>query len=45
MQAQHGHSAACCNIPPIITKGYQQKGEYKTIGGLKTCTWPLIHNH
>jgi len=36
MEAQHGHSAACCNIPPIVTKDYQQKGKYETIGGLKT---------
>jgi len=32
----HGHSAACCNIPPIISKGYEPKGKYETIGGLKT---------
>lgn len=36
MEAQHGHSVACCNIPPIVSKGYQQKGKYETIGGLKT---------
>ena len=24
-------------IPPIVPKGYQAKGEYKTINGLKTC--------
>jgi len=34
--AQHGHSAACCSIPPIVSEGYKPKGEYKTIGGLKT---------
>jgi len=34
--AQHGHSAACCSIPPIVSKGYQEKGKYETIGGLKT---------
>jgi len=34
--AMHGHSAACCNIPPIISKGYEPKGKYETIGGLKT---------
>lgn len=32
----HGHSAACCSIPPIISKGYEGKGKYETIGGLKT---------
>jgi len=36
-QAMHGHSAACCNIPPIISKGYEPKGKYETINGLKTC--------
>jgi len=34
--AQHGHSAACCSIPPIVSTGYQKKGEYTTIDGLKT---------
>jgi len=34
--AQHGHSAACCSIPPIIAKGYEPKGKYETIGGLNT---------
>jgi len=40
--AQHGHSAACCSIPPIVSKGYSAKGKYETIGGLKTCTSPLL---
>ncbi|KAL4963943.1 dienelactone hydrolase family protein [Aspergillus stella-maris] len=31
-----GVSKACCSIPPIVAKGYQPKGEYKTINGLKT---------
>lgn len=35
--AMHGHSAACCSIPPIVSKGYEPKGKYETIGGLKTC--------
>lgn len=34
--AMHGHSAACCSIPPIVSKGYEPKGKYETIGGLKT---------
>jgi len=34
--AMHGHSAACCSIPPIVSQGYQEKGKYETIGGLKT---------
>jgi len=32
-----GHSAACCNIPPVISKGYSEKGKFETINGLKTC--------
>lgn len=24
-------------IPPVVSKGYKAKGEYKTINGLKTC--------
>lgn len=31
-----GVSKACCSIPPVISKGYEAKGEYKTVGGLKT---------
>ncbi|RAO69679.1 uncharacterized protein BHQ10_005691 [Talaromyces amestolkiae] len=31
-----GVSKACCSIPPVISKGYEAKGEYKTFGGLKT---------
>lgn len=40
--AQHGHSAACCSIPPIISKGYEAKGEYETLGGMKTCKYLLL---
>ena len=36
MPASHGHSEACCNIPPVVTKGYEAKGTYKDIGGYKT---------
>ena len=25
-------------IPPVVSKGYQAKGGYQTINGLKTCT-------
>ena len=39
MPATSGHSAACCNIPPIVTKGYQAKGSYEDLGGFKTCMW------
>ncbi|KAJ5542758.1 hypothetical protein N7535_005182 [Penicillium sp. DV-2018c] len=31
-----GMSKACCSIPPVVSKGYNAKGEYKTINGLKT---------
>jgi hypothetical protein len=44
-QAMHGHSAACCSIPPIVSKGYEPKGKYETIGGLKTCKFFSIHPH
>lgn len=37
MPASHGHSAACCNIPPVVSKGYKAKGSYEEIGGYKTC--------
>ncbi|KAI2639196.1 alpha/beta-hydrolase [Xylaria nigripes] len=36
MPAQHGHSVACCNIPPIVSKGYEAKGSYEELGGYKT---------
>ncbi|EHK47408.1 hypothetical protein TRIATDRAFT_298552 [Trichoderma atroviride IMI 206040] len=36
MPASHGHSAACCNIPPVVSKGYKPKGAYEEIGGYKT---------
>ncbi|KAF5878781.1 putative dienelactone hydrolase family protein [Botrytis fragariae] len=36
MQSINGHSAACCNIPPVVSKGYTPKGTYEAIGGLKT---------
>ncbi|KAF2093889.1 putative hydrolase [Rhizodiscina lignyota] len=29
-------SKACCVIPPVISQGYQAKGEYKTLDGLQT---------
>jgi len=36
MPASHGHSEACCNIPPIVVEGYEPKGKYETINGMKT---------
>lgn len=38
MPASHGHNEACCNIPPVVSSGYEAKGTYKEIGGYKTCT-------
>ncbi|KAH8433318.1 dienelactone hydrolase family protein [Aspergillus melleus] len=29
-------SQACCSIPPVVSKGYEPKGEYTTLNGLKT---------
>jgi hypothetical protein len=41
MPATHGHSEACCNIPPIVSKDYSPKGTYVELGGMRTCeTWP-----
>ncbi|KAK5636226.1 hypothetical protein RRF57_011938 [Xylaria bambusicola] len=36
MPAQHGHSEACCNIPPIVSHGYDPKGSYEELGGYKS---------
>lgn len=36
MPAQHGHNQACCNIPPVVSKGYDAKGSYEEVGGFKT---------
>lgn len=30
------HSAACCSIPAVVAKGYQEKGTYIQLDGLKT---------
>ncbi|KAH8882625.1 alpha/beta-hydrolase [Thozetella sp. PMI_491] len=37
MPATAGHSAACCNIPPVLSDGYEEKGSYiEELGGFKT---------
>ncbi|KAL1853135.1 hypothetical protein VTK73DRAFT_9080 [Phialemonium thermophilum] len=36
MPATHGHNEACCNIPPVVSKGYTPKGSYEELGGYKT---------
>ena len=42
MPASHGHNEACCNIPPVVSKGYDAKGSYEEVDGLKTCRKPLL---
>ncbi|KAF4537507.1 Dienelactone hydrolase [Lasiodiplodia theobromae] len=40
------HSLACCTIPPVVSEGYEPKGEYITIDGLKTYrTGPADAKH
>lgn len=29
-------SHACCTVPPVQSKGYQEKGKWITIDGMKT---------
>ncbi|KAL7757060.1 hypothetical protein ACKLNR_014053 [Fusarium oxysporum f. sp. zingiberi] len=36
MPAQYGHNKACCNIPPVLSNGYNGQGSYEEIGGLKS---------
>ena len=43
MTACHGHSEACCNIPPVVASGYSAKGSYEELGGLKTCKISYPH--
>ncbi|KAI0018849.1 dienelactone hydrolase [Xylariomycetidae sp. FL0641] len=50
MPAQHGHSKACCNVPPVVSQGYDAKGSYEELGGYKSyvtgpqdATKGLIH--
>ncbi len=31
-------SHACCTVPPVVTDGYKEKGEFITINGMKTYT-------
>lgn len=37
MEATQGHSKPCCNVPPVVSSGYEKKGTYEEIGGFKTC--------
>lgn len=29
-------SHACCTVPPVVSSGYSEKGEWTTINGMKT---------
>ena len=29
-------SKACCTVPPVVSEGYKEKGEWITINGMKT---------
>ena len=29
-------SHACCTVPPVVGKGYEPKGKYITVDGMKT---------
>ncbi|KAF2458357.1 hypothetical protein BDY21DRAFT_342266 [Lineolata rhizophorae] len=31
-----GASKACCTVPPVVSEGYKEKGEWVTVDGLKT---------
>lgn len=34
--ATMAQSHACCTVPPVVSKGYQEKGKWITIDGMKT---------
>ncbi|OCK84739.1 alpha/beta-hydrolase [Lepidopterella palustris CBS 459.81] len=36
MSLESTQSEACCSLPAIITKGYEPKGKYITVDGMKT---------
>jgi len=29
---------SCCQIPPIVAKGYEPKGKYTEVNGMKSCS-------
>lgn len=31
------YSKACCTIPPVVVKDYEEKGQWIMIDGMKTC--------
>jgi len=38
MSTESTQSKACCNTPAVVAKGYQPKGDYIQVDGLKTYT-------
>ncbi|CAN9459850.1 unnamed protein product [Alternaria alternata] len=36
MSTESTQSQACCNTPAVVSKGYQPKGDYIEVDGLKT---------
>ena len=38
LAATMSQSHACCTVPPVISHGYKEKGEYITVQGMKTYT-------
>jgi len=36
MSTESTQSKACCNLPVVVSKGYEPKGEYITVDGMKT---------
>jgi hypothetical protein len=39
-------SHACCTVPAVVTDGYQEKGEFVTLNGMKTyVTGPKDAKH
>lgn len=38
MPATHGHNEACCNIPPVVSKGYKPKARTRRLAaGRRVC--------
>jgi hypothetical protein len=43
MSSESTQSQACCNTPAVVSKGYEPKGNYIEVDGLKTCKFTLSH--
>jgi hypothetical protein len=37
-------SEACKTIPPVLAEGYENKGSWGEVAGLKTCTSFLLYS-